>query len=77
MHERFDGDEVELATLAAGVHVLFEVLVHVLKDEHKLVFCMDDVVEGNDVFVLQLLHEGNFADGGARSAFFTVEVDFF
>ena len=38
---------------------------------------MDDVVEGDDVFVLELFHEGDFADGGRRGAFFAIEVDFF
>lgn len=33
-------------------------------------------MESNDIFVLELLHEGNLADGSRRSAFFRVEVDF-
>jgi hypothetical protein len=56
LHEGFDGDVVELATVAARVHVLFEVLVHVFEDEHELVFGVDDVVEGDDVFVLEFFH---------------------
>ena len=77
MHEGFDGDVVELAAGVAAVHVLFEVLVHVFEDEHEFVFGVDDIVQGDDVLVLELFHEGDFADGGARGAFFAVEVDFF
>ena len=38
---------------------------------------MNDVVQGQDVFVLELFHKGDLADGGAGCAFFGVEVDFF
>jgi hypothetical protein len=73
-HERLDfvGGE-----RTACVHVLFEVFVHVFKDEHELVFGVDDVLEGDDVVVLEFFHEGDFADRGGGCAFFRVEVDFF
>ena len=77
VHEGFDGDVVELAAGAPAVHVFFEVFVHVFEDEHEFVFRVDDVVQGDDVFVLELFHEGDFADGCAGGAFFAVEVDFF
>ena len=77
MHKGFDCDVVELAARIAGVHEFFEVLVHIFEDEHEFVFGVDDVVEGDDVVVLELLHQGYFADGGAGGAFFAVEVDFF
>lgn len=48
-----------------------------LKYEHKLVLGMDDVVEGDDVFVLELFHERNLTDGGRRRSFFAVKVYFF
>jgi len=76
VHEGFDGYIVELAARATAVHEFLEVFVHVFEDEHELVFGVDDVVEGDDVFVLELFHEGDFSDGGARGAFFAVEVDF-
>lgn len=38
---------------------------------------MDDVVEGDDVFMFELFHEGDFTDGGAGRAFLAVEVDLF
>lgn len=34
-------------------------------------------MEGDDVFMFELFHEGDFADGGARCALFAVEVDLF
>lgn len=63
VHEGFDRDVVELTALTARVHEFLEVFVHVLKHEHEFVFGMDDVVQGHDIFVLELFHEGNFADG--------------
>ena len=77
LHEGFDGDGVELATIAARVHVFLQVFVHVFEYEHKFVFRMDNVVEGDDVFVLQFLHKADFTDGSAGCAFFAVEVNLF
>ena len=44
VHEGLDGDVVELAALAAGVHELLQIFVHVFKDEHKLVLGVYDIV---------------------------------
>ena len=77
VHEGFDGDVVELTAVSTGVHVFLEVFVHVFEDEHEFVFGVDDVVEGDDVFVFELFHEGDLADGGGGCAFFRVEVDLF
>lgn len=77
VHEGFDGQIVELAAGAAGVHEFLEVFVHVFEHQHEFVFRVDDVVQRDNVVVLELLHEGDFADGGGGGAFFTVEVDFF
>jgi hypothetical protein len=38
---------------------------------------VDDIVEGDYVLVLQLLHQGDFTDGGAGCPLFGIEVDFF
>lgn len=76
VHEGFDGEVVELAAGAARVHEFLEVLVHVFEDEHEFVVGVDDVVEGDDVLMLELFHEGDFADGGGGGAFFAIEVDF-
>lgn len=77
VHKRFDGDIIELTSRIARVHVFLKVLVHVFEDEHEFVFGVDDIVQRDYVFVFELFHEGNFADGSAGGAFFTVEVDFF
>lgn len=77
VHEGFDRHVIELTALTARVHEFLEIFVHVLKDEHELVLSVDDVVEGDDVFMLELFHERDFANGGGRCAFFAVEVDFF
>ena len=44
VHEGFDGDVVQLAAGAAGVHVLLKVLVHVFEYEHELILGMYDIV---------------------------------
>lgn len=77
LHKGFDGGGVELAAVAARVHVFLQIFVHVFKDQHELVFRVDDIVEGDNVFVLQFLHKADFTDRGTRRSFFTVEVDFF
>lgn len=77
LHEGFDGHGVELATVAARVHVFLQIFVHVFKHEHEFVFGVDYVVEGDDVFVLEFLHQADFADGCTRGPFFAVEVNFF
>lgn len=77
VHERLDGHIIELAALTARVHEFLEIFVHIFEDKHEFVFGMDDVVEGDNVLVLELFHEGDFADGGGGGAFFAVEVDFF
>ena len=38
---------------------------------------MDDIVQGYYVFVFELFHKRDFADSGARSALFAVQVNFF
>ena len=75
VHERLDGDIVQLPAVAIGVHVLLQVLVHVLEDEHQFVFRVDDIVEGDDALVLQLLHQRDLADGRRRRSLLRVKVD--
>lgn len=57
VHERLDSHGIQLASVASRIHVLFQILVHVLKHEHQLVLSVDDVVQRDDVLVLQLFHE--------------------
>lgn len=75
MHEGLDGDGVEGSAVAGRVHVPLQIGVHVLEDEHELALGVDDIVEGEDVGVLQLLHQGDLADGCGGCAFFRIEVD--
>ena len=77
VHERFDGHVLQSAPFAMSVHVFLEVAVHVLEHEHQLVFSVNNIVKTDDILVLQLLHEGDFADSGGWGAFFRVEVNFF
>ena len=63
VHEGLDGEGVELATFAAGVHVFFEIAVHELEDEHEFVLSVDDIVERHNVFVLEFLHKGYLTNG--------------
>ena len=44
------------SSVAVGIHVLLEISIHVLEDEHELVLGVDDIVQGEDVFVLELFH---------------------
>lgn len=49
------------------VHVLFEVHLHILKDEREGAWGVDDVVQSNYVGVLEVLQERDFSDGSTRS----------
>lgn len=44
VHERLDGDVVQLTATAAGIHVFLQILVHVFEDQHEFVFRVDDIV---------------------------------
>jgi len=63
VHEASDGVWVEGAAISVLVHVLLEILFAVLEDEDKLCLGMDNVVQSDDVDMLELLHERDFADG--------------
>jgi len=76
VHEATDNSRVQGAAFAMGVHVLLQILLAELENEHEFCFGVDDVVEANDVDVFKLLHEGNFPDGGGWCAFFRIEVNF-
>lgn len=76
VHEGLGLIGLQGAPVAVCVHVLLKVAVEELEDEHELVLCVDHVVEGDDVFVLELFHQGDLADGRGWSALFRVEVYF-
>ena len=45
VHERFDDNGVECATVSVGVHILLKIFVHVFEDEHKLILGVNDIVK--------------------------------
>ena len=57
VHEGFDGYGVQSSAIALCVHVLLEIFVHVVEDEHEFVFGVDDIMEADDILVLQLFHQ--------------------
>jgi len=61
--------------VAAVVHVLLEVALQVLEHERERLARVDDVVEGDDVGVLELLEQGGLADRGARRALLMLQPD--
>ena len=75
IHEGFDGRVVELAVVSSRIHILLQVLVHILKHQHELVLRVDDIVERNNVLVLELFHQRDLADRRRRCALLGVEVD--
>jgi hypothetical protein len=64
-------DEEHWELLVVAVDDLFEVGVEVLEDERQLVIRVDDFEEGDDVWVAELLQEGDFADGGGGNTLIT------
>lgn len=44
VHERLNGDVVQLTATAAGIHVFLQILVHVFEDQHEFIFRVDDIV---------------------------------
>lgn len=72
VHEGFDSDVIELTAAAAGIHVFLQIFVHVFEDQHEFVLGVDDIVEGDDVFMLQLFHERDLANSRGWRAFLRV-----
>jgi hypothetical protein len=74
-HERPHHRRFERSSFSVRVHVLLQVEVHEFEDEHEFRLGVDNVVEANDVGMLELLHEGDLADGGGGRTLLGVEVD--
>lgn len=72
VHETPDGDRVQGATISMGIHILLQIAITELEDEDKLGLGVNNVVQADDVDVLELLHEGNLADGGGWCTFFSI-----
>lgn len=45
VHKGLDRGLVQLSSIAAGIHVFLQILIHVFEDKHQLVFRVDDIVE--------------------------------
>jgi hypothetical protein len=76
-HEAAHCGGVESTPIAVLIHVLLEVLFAILKDKDELCFCVDHVVESDDVDVLQFFHEGDLANSSGGRALFSVQMDLF
>ena len=74
IHEAAYSGWIECATIAMRIHVLFEIAFTVLEYEYELCFCMNNVVQPDDVDVLELLHERDLADRSGWCAFFSIEM---
>lgn len=77
VHEVFDFGRREGTIVPVGVHVLFQVHVHVLEDEHHCVLCVYNVVKTYDVWMFEFFHERYFTNCGGGCAFVLVEMNFF
>lgn len=75
VHEGLDGPWIQGALVALGVHVLLEIAIHKLEHQHKFVLGVNNIVKRHNVFVFELLHKRDLADGRTRGAFFGIEMD--
>ena len=66
-----------MPTFTPSIHVLLQIPVHVLKDEHEFVLGVDDIVQRNDALMFQFLHQRDLSDSRRRGPFFGIEMDFF
>ena len=58
--------DVALGQVVGSVHVLFQIQIQEFKDQVQLAIVVDYVQESNNIWVLQLLQEGDFTDSGGR-----------
>ena len=65
---RFDEPRVQRVA-PETVHIFFQVLVKVLKNEVQLAVLVHHVVQLHDVVVREFFQEADFADSGGRHAF--------
>jgi hypothetical protein len=76
IHEAAHCCGIESSTFAVRIHILLEIPVAVLEDEDQLGLGVNNVVESDDVHMLQLLHQRDFADRGRRGSFLGIEMNF-
>ena len=60
---------VLVQTTVADVQVFLQILVQVLEDQGKLLLGVDDVAQSNNIFMLQLLEQGDLPYRRARNPF--------
>ena len=75
IHEAAHCCGIKSATFAVGIHVLLEISVAVLEDENQLGLGVDNIIESDNVDMLQLLHQRDFADRSRRSPFLGIKVN--
>lgn len=75
VHETSDCDWVKSAAISVGIHVFLEISFAVLEDKNQLGFCMNDIIEADDIDMFEFLHERDFADGSGWCPFFSIEVN--
>ena len=76
-HETPNSNRIQRSPIPMNIHVLFEILIHVLENEHQLRFSVNDIVQSDNVAVTQLFHQGDLADRSRGRAFFGIEMDLF
>lgn len=76
VHEAADCHWVQRASIPIGIHVLLQIALAVFENEHEFGFGVDHIVQADYVDMLELLHQGDLADGCRRGAFFRIEMDF-
>ena len=55
------------------VHVLFEILLHILKDEGEGAIGVDNVVQSDDVGVFEVFQQRDLSDGRAGRSFLVLQ----
>lgn len=56
VHEGFDSNIVQLASTSSGIHVFLQVFIHIFKYQHEFVFGVDDIIEGDNIFMFEFFH---------------------
>ena len=75
IHEAANRIRIQCPTISMLVHVFFQIHLTVFENEDELGFGMYDIVQPDNVDMLELLHERDFADSGRWCTLFGIEVD--
>ena len=77
VHEAAHCCGIQGATFAVRIHILLEISVAVFEDENQLGLSVDNIIESDNVDMLQLLHQRDFADCGRWGSFLGIKVNLF